>query len=144
MKTLFITFIITFFIQLSFAQEIILSNADYNGSGAAQLMFVDCKRADSLFQRDLQRNTVFLLLQGGIAPTIRSGDIAFQNKYKVYFYDFGCSGPNQECMERYNFLAFTYLRKKYGKAWIKEIREDVIGLKDWEKGRAKGKQRQMM
>ena len=122
--------------DLSFVQDRTLTDDDFNNSGARQLMLVEkqnCNQADQYFKKDLERKTLFVLLQGGVAPVIYAGDKHFRNKFAVFYYDFGCISPDVECMTRYNYLVFDYLSATYGKTWRKEIRKDAIGLKGWRK-----------
>ena len=69
-----------------------------------------------------------LLLVGSIAPIVYKSDKAFSRKYNVYFYDYGCIPDRRECMLQYNTTIFEYLDAKFGKAWRKEVRKDIIGL----------------
>lgn len=138
LKSLFCIFSFILLYHLGFSQTRTLTDDDYNNSGAKKLTFVettDCKQAEEFFKEDLKRNTVFLLLQGGIAPVIYDTDKDFQNNYGVYYYEFGCVGPETECTKKYNFLVFEYLRKTKGNKWLKDIRKDVLGLKDWRKNK---------
>lgn len=131
---LLLIFCTLFSSEISFAQERILVADDFNNSGARQLTFADKdnrEKTEQLFKKDLKRGRIFLLLQGGIAPVTYTTDDFFQRKYKVYYYDFGCTAPDEECIKQYNHLAFNYLNKAYGNKWLKDIRKDVIGLKDW-------------
>ena len=80
--------------------------------------------------KDIIKGKPKLLLAGGIAPVIYETDKTFQIKYGVSFFDYGCVSPSQECMLAYNKTVFEYLDKTYGKDWRKEIRKDIIGLKD--------------
>lgn len=80
---------------------------------------------------DLRKGDVKLLLPGGIieAPT-QPYDSTFERKYNVTFISQGCVrflGDNEAA---YNAEVFKYLDEKYGKDWRKEIRSDVIGLKN--------------
>lgn len=80
--------------------------------------------------KDIKEGKPKLLLAGGIAPVVYTTDNDFSNKYKVSFYDYGCSPARQECMLAYNTTIFNYLDKTYGTKWRKKVRQDVIGLKD--------------
>ena len=62
---------------------------------------------------------------------IITADKTFENKYQIYYYDFGCTGPNSDCVRKYNEFVFNHLTELYGNKWKKEIRNDVIGLKKW-------------
>jgi hypothetical protein len=111
-----------------------LTIAQIDNSGASKLMFIsDNIKARELARVDIQNGMAFLLLAGGIAPTIIDTDPEFERKYKVYFYEFGCTGPDYELIIAYNQVVFEYLNKQYGKKWQKEVRNDVVGLKDWRK-----------
>ena len=62
-----------------------------------------------------------------------STDPQFEDKYKTYYYEYGCTGPDQSLVESYNKIIFDYLTDQYGEKWIKEVRDDVVGLKKWKK-----------
>jgi len=95
------------------------------------LMENDCEKVVDLIKADIKNNSIFILLQGGIVPIRYSDDSDFEKKYNILFYEQGCVGS--QCAEFYNFLIFDYLYKTYGKKWIKEIRKDAIGFKEWKK-----------
>ncbi|WP_405207102.1 carboxypeptidase-like regulatory domain-containing protein [Aquimarina sp. LLG6339-5] len=71
-----------------------------------------------------------LLLSGGIAPVVYQSDEKFSKKYNLNFVEFGCEAVAEESLYEYNKTVFEYLDKKYGKKWRKEIRKDIIGLKN--------------
>ncbi|WP_271394169.1 FEKKY domain-containing protein [Aequorivita sinensis] len=111
-----------------------LSDEQLNNSGTSKLTFVtDKKEAEKMAELDIENGNPFLLLMGGIAPTIIATDPQFEKKYGIYFYEFGCTGPDNEIIIAYNKIVFEYLNKTHGKNWIKEVRDDVIGFKEWEK-----------
>lgn len=94
-----------------------------------------CEDVETLFKANLKKQTLFLLLQDGTAPVVITTDKAFEDKYQVYYYDFGCNGPNLECVKAYNELVFKHLTNLNRNKWKKEIRKDVIGLKGWKNKR---------
>lgn len=111
-----------------------LSDEQINNSGASSLNFVtDITEAKNLATSDLKKGTPFLLLMGGIAPTVIATDPQFEKEYGIYFYEFGCTGPENNLLIAYNKTIFDYLQKRYGKKWIKEVRDDVVGFKEWKK-----------
>lgn len=111
-----------------------LTDEQLNNSGPSKLTFVSrLQEAKKLALMDIENETPFLLLMGGIAPVIISTDPEFELKYGVYFYEFGCTGPDNDVLTAYNEEIFKYLTAKNGKKWIKEVREDVVGLKAWRK-----------
>ena len=111
-----------------------LSDEQLNSSGASKLNFVmDETEAENLAILDLKNGIPFLLLMGGIAPTVIATDPQFEQKYGIYFYEFGCTGPENEILIAYNKTIFDYLQNEYGKKWIKEVRDDVVGFKEWKK-----------
>jgi hypothetical protein len=111
-----------------------LSDEQLNNSGASKLTFVtDEKEAEKMAVLDIKNGNPFLLLMGGIAPVIISTDPGFEKKYGIYFYEFGCTGPENEKIIAYNKIIFEHLNSTKGKKWIKEVRDDVIGFKDWKR-----------
>lgn len=110
------------------------TDADFNKSGAAKLLFTtSVDEVKKLALNDIKNNHSFLLLQSGISPVIYQDDQFFEENFKVYYTDYGCSGPSQEVMKQYNYTIFNHLDKKYGHRWRKEVRKDVIGFKKWRK-----------
>src|SRR5690606_34870105 len=106
-----------------------LTDEQLNNSGPSKLTFVShLQEAKKLALMDIENETPFLLLMGGIAPVIISTDPEFELKYGVYFYEFGCTGPDNDVLTAYNEEIFNNLTAKNGKKWIKEVREDVVGL----------------
>lgn len=90
----------------------------------------DCIVNGLIAEKDIKKGKIKLLLVGSIAPIANSKyDLVFQDKYKVFYYDFGCNAPAQECIIQYNEKIFEYLDSRFGKQWRNEIRKDVIGLK---------------
>lgn len=113
-----------------------LTAEQINNSGPSQLTFVsDKNKAKQLAESDIQNGTPFLLLMGGIAPVIVETDPEFEKKYGVFFYEYGCTGPEDKILTAYNETVFDFLADTFGKKWMREIRDDVIGLKAWKKKR---------
>ncbi|GGZ64868.1 FEKKY domain-containing protein [Mesonia mobilis] len=111
-----------------------LSYDQLNSSGAKKLIFItDEKEAEKMAELDIKNGNPFLLLMGGIAPTIIATDPQFEKKYGIYFYEFGCSGPENDIIIAYNKIVFEHLNSTKGKTWIKEVRDDVIGFKEWKR-----------
>lgn len=80
-------------------------------------------------QQDIEAGKPKLLLIGSIAPMHYKSQDKFEKKYKVYYFDFGCTPDFNECILEYNRMVFAYLDKKYGNKWRKEARTDIIGFK---------------
>ncbi|MCM8571141.1 hypothetical protein NE848_17225 [Gramella jeungdoensis] len=110
-----------------------LTDEQINSSGPAKLLFAKKSEIRNIAKQDIENGIPFLLLQGGIAPVMIATDPQFEDKYKLYFYEYGCTGPDQNLIEDYNKIIFDYLTDQYGKKWIKEVRDDVVGLDDWKK-----------
>ncbi|MGO3719474.1 MAG: hypothetical protein ACTJGD_09090 [Mesonia hippocampi] len=89
--------------------------------------------AKNLARQDIDKGTPFLLLQSGIAPVVYTTDSIFENKFRVYYYEQGCSGSDNELMKAYNIEIFKYLDEQFGKKWRKSIRKDVIGIEKWKR-----------
>ena len=82
----------------------------------------DAEKADS----DWQNRTPKLLLFGSIAPVANTkADQRFEKKYKIKYYDFGCTPPAMDCLKLYNERIFELMDEKYGKEWRKKVRPDV-------------------
>lgn len=122
--------------SITFGQNRELTDDEYNNSTAGKITFVNpetCEQIDEWIKADFKNKNVYLFLQGGIAPIEYTTDKDFENKYGIYFYDFGCVPPTEKCVIEYNSQVFDYLTKKYGKKWKREIRNDVIGFKEWKR-----------
>jgi hypothetical protein len=122
--------------SITFGQNRELTDDEYNNSTAGKITFVNpetCEQIDEWIKADFKNKNVYLFLQGGIAPVEYTTDKDFENKYGIYFFDFGCVPPSEKCVIEYNSLVFDYLTKKYGKKWKREIRNDVIGFKEWKR-----------
>lgn len=116
--------------RLTFGQTGQLTDDQINKSGAIQLVFVDSlEQVTKLANQDIPNGTPFLLLQSGIAPVVYTTDKKFEDKYKAYYYESGCTGPKEKFAVEYNKIIFAYLTDKYGRKWKKEIRKDVIGFR---------------
>lgn len=111
-----------------------LTDKQLNKCGPIKLTFAKSPdEAEEFANEDIANGTIFLLLAGGISATIITTDAAFERKYDIYFNEFGCTGPEYELITAYNSVVFEHLTQQYGKRWYKEIRKDVVGLKDWKK-----------
>jgi hypothetical protein len=80
-------------------------------------------------EQDIKRGKAKLLLAGGLSPIYYFGQEAFEKKYRITYYEYGCMPPDEKCVMEYNKAIFAYLDKQYGKKWRKEVRKDVIGYK---------------
>lgn len=130
MEKLIPLFVFFAFSYIALGQNKTLTDEEINNSGPSKINFIEnCESVEDLFKADVKNKTLFLLLQGGIAPVRITTDKAFEKKYQVYYYDFGCVAPNLECIKLYNEFVFNYLTKLYGNKWKSKIRKDVIGLK---------------
>lgn len=135
MRPLFIiSFLLIAVCELSFGQNRKLTDDELNNSTVTKLKFADtitCAEIDGWLKSDIKNHTIFLFLQGGIAPVIYSEDSIFENKYGVYFYDFGCISPDYKCVIKYNERVFEYLTNTYSKRWKKKLRKDIIEFSQW-------------
>ena len=95
------------------------------------LLEIDCNSINPIVEEDIKNERVFIFLNGGASPIRFSTDESFEKKYNIYFYEQGCI--NSLCAESYNMIIFDYLKKAYGKKWMKEIRDDAVGFKKWKK-----------
>jgi hypothetical protein len=90
-------------------------------------------KAKEIAIQDISNNKIKLLLAGGIGPVIYFDDVNFEKRYQVSYFDYGCNPPKSDVIIAYNCVIFDYLKKKYGVKWTLEVRDDIIGLKGWEK-----------
>jgi len=131
MRTTKIIFGLLIFPLLSFGQSGKLTDEQINKSGAVKLLFADSLgQAISLAKEDISNGTPFLLLQSVLSPVVYATDEKFENKYKVYYYESGCTGPREKFATEYNKVIFEHLTDHFGRKWKKEARKDVIGLRD--------------
>ena len=131
MKTSILIFGLTINSLLTFGQSRHLTDEQINKSGAIQLVFADnLEQAANLADQDIAKGTPFLLLQSGISPVVYTTDKNFEDKYKVFYYESGCTGPTEKFAVEYNKTILKHLTDKYGKKWRKEIRKDVIGFRN--------------
>ena len=134
MKSTIITILLLTGPILSFGQAQELTSDDYNNSGAIKLIFeTEISRAQDLAKKDIEKGIPFLLIRSGVAPVVYTTDSVFENRFKVYYYELGCTGPNYELMIAYNIEIFKFLDKEFGKEWRRSIRKDIIGFKKWER-----------
>ncbi|UGS24543.1 FEKKY domain-containing protein [Flavobacterium channae] len=75
---------------------------------------------------DWKNKKAKLLIIGSIAPLADTKlDKKFERKYKIDYFDFGCTPAPSDCIKEYNEKVFELLDKKYGKEWRKNVRKDV-------------------
>ena len=97
---------------------------------AKPLLITDHIKAESIKQAnaDIKNGKIKLLVQGRIVATRVKGQEQFERKYGVVYFDLGCVGPSDIRIEDYNKVVASFMDKKYGKAWRKEVRKDVKGI----------------
>jgi len=94
------------------------------------ILEASCQFSKEQADKDWESGKAKLLLIGSIAPIANSpGDIRFEKKYQIEYFDFGCSPPIEECVKIYNERIFELMDKKYGMKWRKKVRSDVEYLK---------------
>lgn len=86
------------------------------------------KYSIKLANTDLKNGSVKFLLRGGIVSTYVKGQEVFEKKYGIVYRDFGCVMPANISIEDYNKVVASFMDKKYGKGWRKEVRRDVQGI----------------
>ena len=116
MKTIISLLIISLFTTGAYAQ-VPCSKGEHVPSYALQ------------FSIDLQNNTLKIYTLGGLKPSDRKADAAFEKEYKVTYHDFGCLAPgNMEFFNAYNRLVFQYLSEEHENEWRKTIKDNAMGL----------------
>jgi|SRR5690606_31224761 len=89
------------------------------------------QRAVAYAQRDIRNKTISIHLQGGIVSTMTNADLAFGKMYGVGITEFGCVGMDREYSLAYNKEIFKYLDGEFGTVWRQQIRDDMIGFKEY-------------
>lgn len=95
------------------------------------LSFGNKIEAETSAKEDINNNNIFIYLNGGLTPIFYPTDKIFEKKYSIKFNEQGCTGS--EFSIYYNYIIYNHLSKTFGKKWIKEIRKDAIGFKEWKK-----------
>ena len=126
-----IFFFILISLNLSYGQNKSCQDAIDESNLNKILLEIDCNSINPIVEEDIKNEYVFIFLNGGASPIRFSTDESFEKKYNIYFYEQGCI--NSLCAESYNMIIFDYLKKAYGKKWMKEIRDDAVGFKKWKK-----------
>ena len=117
---------------MAYGQRSMLTDEQVNQSGAIKVIFAEsAEKAIELAVADIKKGLPFLLLQSGISPEVYPSDNKFEERYQIYYYESGCSGPQEELAIAYNRRMFSYLTEMYGNKWKRDIRKDVIGFKKW-------------
>ncbi len=83
------------------------------------------KTVQDQFESDLKDNSLKLYVMGGIAAVITTEDREVASKYNFSFHDFGCLAPDISYYKSYNSYMVSYLNKKYGNEWQKDIRKNL-------------------
>ncbi|TCD17641.1 hypothetical protein EZ456_22760 [Pedobacter psychrodurus] len=81
-----------------------------------------------LANTDLKNGSVKFLIRGGIVSIYVKGQELFEKKYAVDYYDFGCIMHANISIEDYNKVVASFMDRKYGRGWRKEVRKDIQGI----------------
>lgn len=81
-----------------------------------------------LAKADLMEGRVKFLLRGGIVSTYVKGQEIFEKKYGIAYSEFGCVMPVNISINDYNKVVASFMDRKYGKVWRKEVRSDIQGI----------------
>jgi len=81
-----------------------------------------------LANADLKKGNVKFLLRGGIVSTYIKGQEIFEKKYGIAYSEFGCVMPVNISINDYNKVVASFMDRKYGKDWRKEVRSDIQGI----------------
>ncbi|QKG56528.1 hypothetical protein GKZ68_07720 [Hymenobacter sp. BRD128] len=92
-----------------------------------------CEEGKKLAEKDIEEKRPCLLLASGIAPIAYTTDKDFENKFGVHYLENGCTGPATACATAYDARIFQYLTERFGRAWQKKVRKDVLGLAEWKR-----------
>lgn len=78
------------------------------------------------FKKNAKNNVFVIYVSELTSYNLNKEDIEFQQKYNVKYSLVG--SYKIDYLTKYNKLTFKYLKKKYKKSWLTEIRKDVVGL----------------
>ncbi|WP_289056087.1 hypothetical protein [Carboxylicivirga marina] len=113
-----------------------LSDKEINESGANKLIFAkDINEVYRLAKSDIKAERPFLNILGGAAPSFSIDQLNFEKKFKVYYYRHGDSSPKVEYVIAYNHLILDFIYELHGEKIIKEVSNDVAGIKTWKNKR---------
>ena len=79
------------------------------------------------FKKNAKNNVFVIFVSELTSYNLNKEDLEFEQKHNVKYSLIGSYKYNY--LKKYNKLTFKYLKKKYKKAWLKEIRKDAVGLK---------------
>lgn len=77
---------------------------------------------------DLKNGSVKFLIRGGIVSSYVKGQEVFEAKYGIAYYSFGCVMPVNISINDYNKVVASFMDRKYGRDWRKEVRSDIQGI----------------
>jgi CarboxypepD_reg-like domain len=80
------------------------------------------------FKKNAKNNIYMIFVSELRLYEFNNKDLEFQKKYNVKYSLIGTY--EIDFLTKYNKLTFNYLKKKYKKTWITEIRKDAVGLKE--------------
>lgn len=78
------------------------------------------------FKKNAKNNVFVIYVSELTSYNLNKEDIEFQQKYNVKYSLVG--SYKIDYLTKYNKLTFKYLKKKYKKSWLTEIRKDAVGL----------------
>jgi len=81
-----------------------------------------------LAHADLKNGNIKFLIRGGIVSSYIKGQEVFEKKYGVAYYSFGCVMPVNISINDYNKVVASFMDRKYGRDWRKEVRSDIQGI----------------
>jgi hypothetical protein len=129
-------FLFVFIAYQGVGQSLSFADKKANESSVEKLLFADSlSQVIRLAKKDIASGAPYLLLRSGISPIVYPSDSIFEQSYKIRYFEWGCTGPDQELLLAYNQVIFSYLEKESGRKWEHAIRKDVIGYKAWKKKR---------
>jgi hypothetical protein len=81
-----------------------------------------------LANANLKNGSVKFLIRGGIVITYVKGQEVFEKKYGIAYYSFGCVMPVNISINDYNKVVASFMDRRYGSDWRKEVRSDIQGI----------------
>lgn len=113
-----------------------VSQNNFSSSAASRIAFANSQlESEYLAKEDIETKNIYIFLEGDWDSIVYSTDKGFEKKYNVIFIDQGCI--ESKFSLNYNFVVYNFIYKTYGRKWMKEIRKDALGLKEWKRNKAK-------
>lgn len=125
---LFLSLVFSFsvFAQSDKVQEKFINVSQINGAKE-----LTCNQIEELAKSDIEKGFIIILHGNRTQAITNETDHNYEKNYSLSFFGLGCMTPSYDCIKKYNWVMFDYLKVKYGNDWLKKTRNDLVGLDEW-------------